>query len=73
MEYRKHWNTENIGILNIFKFGFLIVQKQDGCHFDLFSDGPDHWNNQTMASLDYFIFIDVDEYEVNFPSRLELF
>ena len=35
-------NTEQIGIPNVFKFGFPIVQKQDGCHSVLFSNGLNH-------------------------------
>ena len=45
----------NIGILNVLKLSFPMVQKQDGVHFVLFSNGRDHWKTILLASLDYFI------------------
>ena len=35
---------------------FPVVQKQDGCHFVLFSNGLDHWKTKLLASLDHFIY-----------------
>ena len=53
----EHWNTEHIGVPSFLKFCFPMVQKQDGCHFVLFSNGPDHWKIEFLASLDHFFMI----------------
>ena len=42
----EHWNTEQIGVLNVSKFCFPVVQKQDGRHR----------KTKLMASLDHFIY-----------------
>ena len=49
----KHSNTESIRKPNVSKFGFRIVRKQNGVHFVLFSNGPDHSKTEIfkMAAL----------------------
>ena len=47
----KHWNTKHIGIMSLFKLDFSMVQKQDGCHFVWFSNGPDHCKTEKMAYI----------------------
>ena len=34
---------------------FPMVQKQDACHFVLFSNGLDHWKTELLATLDCFM------------------
>ena len=51
-----HWNTKHIGISNVLKFCLPLVQKQDCCHFVLFSKGLYHWKTEILMSLDHFIF-----------------
>ena len=50
----EHWNTEHIGIPNVLKFCFSMVQKQDRYHFVQISNGPDHWKTELLASLHQF-------------------
>ena len=60
---------QKTGLPNVLKFIFPMVQKQDGHHFALFSNGPDHWKTERTASLDYFI----HQYDYSLyikPSRL---
>ena len=52
----KYWNTKQIGIPNVLKFCFPMVQKQDGSYFVLLSNCLDHWKTKLLASLDHFIF-----------------
>ena len=63
MAYRKglntkHWNTvrktKHIGILNVMKFGYPMVQKQDGHNFAWFSNGLDYYKTKLVAILDCF-------------------
>ena len=44
----ENWNTEHIEMLNVLKFGFPMVQKQDG--------SQSHWITEIFASLDDNIF-----------------
>ena len=53
--YSEGSNTEHIGKLNVVKFGFPMVQIQDGCHFVLFSNGRDHWKTKIFASPGQFM------------------
>ena len=42
--------------LDILKFGFSMVQKQDGHLFVWFSNVPYNWKTKFLASLDHFIY-----------------
>ena len=54
-EFEQVKKLPNIGISKVWKFFFIMVQKQDDCHFVLFSNGSDNWKSKLLASLDHFI------------------